>query len=706
MITKNRVLVAGLLILAGSIQPSYAEEPVLVMADVPEGRRLCVVGNEVVALDPESCTRAQQSERQPTSTVEAALDNTDLLLTTPAIGIDLFEAINVGVQYAYEVGPSYRGDFFTRVDRYSVATTVNPGDLLGGLPVRVALSAGSEIVFAQQFASGSAARSIKATYTPERMPLTAERAVALKPGDYVRFDATLNLLATLDQLFSLPSELVASKLGLKVLASGGFQIHVFRLDGERVRIKLIAERSAETGAAVSASPNLPIALLGIDPAAATLVEFARFDRSIRLAISRSRSHVVLVDYTLDLEEPTVRAAYDNLFHAARRLRLSTEDTDDDRTLIGDLAALDTLASATDAVHRNFKGATRANSRRAGIGVSLRTYDVQRERIFREKLLSRVRRNNADTEEVDYFLVPTWSRIRERAAFFGTLDERMEQSAEAMFSANNDGTPQEFIHLGFTFNYVDTILRNEEYRRIRNKVELLLTEQGETALANRLSGTGWLQSGQHRDVRMRLHYYFHDTAFRALTAAGLDDSDVMYERLVDFAVAAIESEDFPYHDGGLDELVATYTRTLRPKGIERTDRYAYARRIVQTLWGAELKRTTKRLVGVLDESLEPDDRLDAFVKLRWSSYYRKLGPAIWVYLLETADVNPADTMYLTLELDARNRAPVVFEFGNDSERDLYEAIRQVESILNDRSIDMRENGALESVIARMRVVEGV
>ncbi|MEM8981416.1 MAG: hypothetical protein AAGC71_00220 [Pseudomonadota bacterium] len=706
MTLANRVSTIALIFTSCAAMPALGDEPEWVAADVPDGRRLCIVGNEVVALEPTACATAQRNERQPTSTINETLDNTDILLTTPSIGLDLFEAINVGVQYAYEVGRSYRDDYYTRVDRYSVATTVKPGDRIGGLPVRVALTAGSEIVFAQQFASGAAARAIKHTYTPERLPLTAERAIALKPGDYVRFNATLSLLATLDQLFSLPTEVVASNIGLNVLARGGFQVHVFRLDAERVRLKLIAERSGETGATFSASPNLPISLAGIDTRAAALVEFARFDRSIRLALSRARNHVVLVDYTLDLETPDVRAAYDNLFHAARRLRLSTGDTNDTSTLVGDLAALDALAGSSERVQRNFKGATRANSRRAGIGVSLRSYDVQRERVFREKLLSRVRRQTDGRDGVDYFLVPTWSRIRERAAFFGTLDERMEQSAEAMFSANDDGTPREFIHLGFTFAYVDSILRQEEYKRIRNKIELLLTTHGETALAEQLVGTGWLQSSRHRDVRMRLHYYFHDTAFRALTAAGLDETELMYERLVDFAVAAIDSEEFPYHQGGLDELISTYSRTLRPKGAERTDRYAYARRVVQTLWGAELRRTTKRLVRVLDTSLAADERLEAFVKLRWSSYYRKLGPAIWVYLLETVDVDPATAMYVTLELDARNRAPVYFEFGNDTERDLYEAVRRVESILNDRSIDMRESGPLDSVIARMRIVEGV
>ncbi|MEL7538223.1 MAG: hypothetical protein AAFM91_14345 [Pseudomonadota bacterium] len=696
----------GLLVVSAVLLPAtaLAQHALLTDAPVPVGRTLCVVTDAVLDLPAVDCAARQQAERLQVGGIDAAFDSIDLTLTPPPIDVELLEAVTVGARYAYDVGPSYRDNYFTRVDRYAVETAIQPGDVVGGLPVRIRIDAGSELTFAQQFASGAEARSLANTYTPDRLPLTATRARALKPGDYVRFDANLSLLATFGQLFSLPTAFLNNRIGVEAVASGRFQVHVFRLDGERIRLKLVAERERAVGGAVTAVPSLPVDLFAIDRGAESLIAFANVDRSVRMAIGRADNRVVLVDYTLNLADDTVAATYDNLFHASRRLRLVESTPNARMGFVGDLAEFDVLASESTAVDRNFKGTHRAGTRDASIAVALQTYDVKRERIYREKLLSEAILNEDGSETTQYYLLPTWSRIRERTAFFGTLDERMEQSAEAMFSADASGRPLEFINLGFTFVYADSILRVEEYRRIRKKIELLLPTPGEELLKERLEGTGWLDAENHRGVRVRLHYFFRSAAFDVLTDAGLDDVEIMQAKLEAFVLAAIRDREYPFHDGGIDELIDRYASTVRVRGAERRDPEAYAARIIHVLWGDELRRTAARLVNVLNPRLDSQQRLDAFVDLRWSSYYRRLGAAIWIYLMHDLGVDLKETVYVDLELDAQNREAIEFTFGREERRNLYEAVRHVESLLNDRSIDMRENAAFDSVIARMRVVE--
>ncbi|MEO0577909.1 MAG: hypothetical protein AAFZ58_04405, partial [Pseudomonadota bacterium] len=441
----------GLLVVSAVLLPAtaLAQHALLTDAPVPVGRTLCVVTDAVLDLPAVDCAARQQAERLQVGGIDAAFDSIDLTLTPPPIDVELLEAVTVGARYAYDVGPSYRDNYFTRVDRYAVETAIQPGDVVGGLPVRIRIDAGSELTFAQQFASGAEARSLANTYTPDRLPLTATRARALKPGDYVRFDANLSLLATFGQLFSLPTAFLNNRIGVEAVASGRFQVHVFRLDGERIRLKLVAERERAVGGAVTAVPSLPVDLFAIDRGAESLIAFANVDRSVRMAIGRADNRVVLVDYTLNLADDTVAATYDNLFHASRRLRLVESTPNARMGFVGDLAEFDVLASESTAVDRNFKGTHRAGTRDASIAVALQTYDVKRERIYREKLLSEAILNEDGSETTQYYLLPTWSRIRERTAFFGTLDERMEQSAEAMFSADASGRPLEFINLGFT-----------------------------------------------------------------------------------------------------------------------------------------------------------------------------------------------------------------------------------------------------------------
>ncbi len=699
-----------LMLMAGTLTGANLSD-----AEVAPGRPLCVLGKRVVAMDQSACQQAQHAERRPSNVITEALDGLSLDVTLPLLDVSLLEGLTVGATYRYQVEPSYRDRFFARVDRYKIESQIRPGDWIDDLPVLFDVASGAEIVFVQQFASGAEARSPLNTYLPNRLPLTATNALRLKPGDYVRFEADLNLAAKLGQLFALPQRLLASKVSLSAIASGRFEVHVFRLDQNRVRLKLVGERSRSGGAAASVSPDVPLALFGLNEQTQAVVEYARFDRSVRAAIEKANKDVFVVDYTLDLSHPGAVAAYDSVFskpkllNAASLAGFAQSYAQVRDRMVGSVADLDALLHGTGdteagPVMRNFKGASSAKQRSIDFGVALRSYDVQRERIYRETFLSRVTDDGEGGDVSNYYLLPSWTRIRERSALLNRLFESSQQSAEAMFVADGEARPVRFNNIGFRFAYQDSLLRASEYTRLRKKIELLLPADGERSLADVLRDTGWLQSDDHRNVSLTLNYFFLEPALAALVNQGYGEADVLAEAIADFVLRAIGESEFPYFSGDLADFRDRYGESIAPRRSERRNPEAHAARIIQIIWGDEIRTMAKRMAAALDTDIDNADRLDAFKALRFSSFYRAIGSAVWIDLVNLADIELVNAVYIELELAARDRESVRFTYGDDRDRSLYDAVRDVEAILNDRASDLREAGDIDSIISRMSVIE--
>ncbi len=709
-------LVTLLLILIGPVTTASAQElrAIVPATESKTGRELCVIRDRVVELEPEKCRDKQLEERRLANVLGAALDQLSLDISTPTLSLDLLEGVTLGAQYRLQIDPSYRDRFYTRIDRYRLDTDIRPGDWLPGLPIGLAIDSGSEIVFAQQFASGAEARNPLNGYLPDRLPLSAGRALQLKPGDYVRFDAHLNLLARIGQLFDSPLGLLDAQVSASGLLSGEFQVHVFRLGGERVRIKLVAERGRTAKVQSGVSPDIPPALFALDERAQALIALEDFDRQVSAALANANQSVFLVDYTLDLAEPRVREAYDRLFSGklaigARALaKVTSSHGNLKHALIASIADFDQLQRSEDGVApsvvRNFKGAAAAHSRQLDFKLALRSYAVERQRIFREKLLSRVRTSDDGAETTDYFLLPSWTRTRQRSALFGHLQEASLQTADAIFSADNSGHPLAFQNIGFRFLYEDSKLRVSEYRRLREKIELLLPDAGEQALAMRLERTNWLTESALQDVRISLNYFFRESALRALETRGFAEKRRLQLAITDFVVAALANDEFLYFDGNLDTFIKRYSVSVAPRRGERRDPRAYAKRIVRVLWGKEISVIASRLAVALDSDAEKRWRLDAFKSLRFSAFYRAISGGLWVHLVNEAELDLSSSLYLELNLQAQGRETVEFTYGDDSERELFDAIQFIDALLNERGIDMREPGRVDSIVSRLAVTE--
>lgn len=708
------IVTTAVIFALGHLGVIHAQD-ILETYQAPPGKRLCVIGDQVLALENDECVKRQDAERSKRNIVSDVLDDTPIEVPVKLLDVDLLEGITLGAQYKFGVQPSYRDDFFTRVDRYTIAAAIDPGDIVGDLPFLMAIDSGSQLVFVQQFASGRAARNIKNAYLPDRIPLNSEKALALKVGDYVRFDAKLSLLTSLGQAFPLAYHILAGKLGVSALVSGDYQVHVFRLDGDRVRIKLVGERAFSRSASAGIGRVRGLEVLGVNQALKKVVSLAELDHSVQVAIGKTNTRVFLVDYTLDLSTPAVREAYDSIFANPRRLKsvqvseaLQNNNDFSDR-VIGNLEPLDVLArqSVQDSfavpVVRNFKGSNFAKSRHIDLQLNLKSYNVSRERIFRENFLTRSTLLPDGNEVTDHFLLPTWSRIRERSALFGRLNEDMRRTADALFVADENGEPLRFLNIGFGFDYRDSRMRDHEYRRMRNKLALLLPPEGESALKATLAGTRWLTDETHKNMRMSLRYFFRESAFDGLVAAGFGDRDTIEDAIYRFIAQEIENGDYPYYEGNTKGFIKHYSSQVRLTGKERRNPEKAVRKIVRVLWGKRIESVSDNLSIAFDADNDNKSRMLAVTDLRNSDFYRRVGTSIWMHMIDQAQLDLGASMYLELTLEGEDHQGIRFEYGEPEERNLYEAVKFIEQILGQRGPDMREEGAIDSLISRMTLV---
>jgi hypothetical protein len=623
------------------------------------------------------------------------------------------EGIVIGARYKYRVEPSYRDDYFTRIDSYSFPVGAAPSDLLDGIPLRIRIDRGTELLFAQQFASGSAARSPVSTYFPDRLPVTAEKAVALKTGDYVRFATRMSLLARLGQVWPSAAMLLKADAGVSVVLDGQYQVHVFRLDESKVRLKLVAERGRRTegGAAVS-----PLAAGLLDRPGQRLLPLARLadlDEFAAVAVKKSDSNLFLVDYTLDLARPEVAEAYSAIFRpdvqltdiqVANPLRNQFDLRD---RLLASIEDIDRLAwrdlsSDSAAVVRHFQGSNYSTARAATFHVQLKTFDATRERVYRQNFLTRNELTADSSEKRSYFLLPTWSHFRDRSMLFGMLDERQVRSADALFIADEHGRPVRFLNIGFGLDYSDERLQPDEYLRLRRKIELLLPSDAERELADLLSGTRWLEDTPKQNLSIALHYFFREAAFDGLVEAGYGDRANLEEALVVFIVRGIEDGDYPLFQGDLADLVTQHS-DMRPASTPE-ELVAQARTVAGRVWRSQIARTAESLSQGFTAGGDTEKRMQAVLALRSDAFYQRVGTAFWAELVQDAGLDLKRVMFLSLELQADDHQGVSFTYGEPGERDLYDSVKFIQTILNDRSLDMREPGDLDPVISRMTVVQ--
>ena len=225
------------------------------LAEEGEPVRLALVSSDALALNQR--------------TLRNLIEGKALIPTTGAepksLSRQLFTSLSLSAKYANEV--SKNGEAFLRHDVFAVEADISHTQVVSGaggsLSLPFGLAKGTEIRIARSFPSESEARTAL-PFDLSRLPVDAEHARAMKPGDYLGLPCRTNLFLNVNGVFlqrnwqrtaallpffqnALTGSLSAVPEG-HLLAQGVFQLHVLRGKGDEVRVRITTLQGIEAGA--------------------------------------------------------------------------------------------------------------------------------------------------------------------------------------------------------------------------------------------------------------------------------------------------------------------------------------------------------------------------------------------------------------------------------------------------------------------------
>ncbi|MCB0411127.1 MAG: hypothetical protein KDD22_01290 [Bdellovibrionales bacterium] len=198
----------------------------------------------------------------PLERVRQRLETMDLEVNPELFDLDLGDFAGVGVDVGLSINSQGDSKTYTRSERLRLNTRI--GVSTGqDIPIGTSIANGTEIEFVRPFPTQAAALNLVANppYRLDHLPLTAAQALALKPGEYVRFKMQMALSIT--PQMAVPLHITEVKGALGYILLGDFQVEVYRRQGRQVLLRLSQIRKKEGQVIGKLSPINPFGIFAI-----------------------------------------------------------------------------------------------------------------------------------------------------------------------------------------------------------------------------------------------------------------------------------------------------------------------------------------------------------------------------------------------------------------------------------------------------------
>lgn len=233
--------------------------------------------------------------------------------------IEIAKGLNLGGQYGYESSPSIGGKY-SGIDVWDVNLAAYPQ--LFGATMPEGMSAGitlqRQITYIQQFKTQRESL-IRVPYDPiTKLPLkskvffdkhknlfTGEIEPVLKSGDFIAYRAPMTF--ALGKGFG---KIAAGHLGLAAslnyTISGEFDVHVFVMDNNQIRVKILAAKATTKGASAG------ISLMGFNAIGGLIIEKLINAQLLEFYFNKTNSDLFIADYIFNMNQEEPKALYDTV----------------------------------------------------------------------------------------------------------------------------------------------------------------------------------------------------------------------------------------------------------------------------------------------------------------------------------------------------------------------------------------------------------
>lgn len=628
-------------------------------------------GQETPVANPDSAVASSLKRKTVIGKIRDRIASLDVSLKADLLEAEVFEGVNTALRYRYEFEPSYKGDYHLRMDRWTLDTDVNVGDMIKqaakDFKIGLNLKHGTEVLFVRAFKQKSDA--IKAIPYPFwNLPFNAEDiSEKLEVGDFVSFTAAMNVVVGAS---TLPFSVNPVELSTHYLISGDFQVHLFRKNKDQVILKLIALRKKEKAFSVSAGFAKGHKILGLRVVDRRIESWTNITEIFKLSMSSTKSNLLMVDYTLDLRDSRVRDAYDGLITSMYELNTlsigNPFDSNADLTdkLISDITPFEAIyaterlrANNVRTIDRNFKGKNDVDENsKSGYRFGALLFRFARDVEYTENALTSVDQN----EITNYFRLHTFQRTTTNSWWFSYYKSESVSRSSLMFEADKNLKIKALKDIVFEWDYRDKSLEEDEFMMIQNAVKQAVPP----SVHGKINWGDWTANREYDNARF---LYRMVLSPKALTSVTNMDFGRIFEHLNAYILTIPEptadSID-PFKD---DEMRRQMRQTV-------LDKYKF-----------DLLNIAHWMSQVFDLTKTNEERAKAFAELRFNHLFIEIGPGFMVSLLPQADLQ--NYVYFNIVLTADDMKPMPFEYGKVPDRKLYEAASYIRAVLDSRDTDL-------------------
>lgn len=627
---------------------------------------LLSAGNLAYA-DSGSVDEAMEKESKIATRLREEIADLEIKFNLDFFDIDLFEGINLSSRYRYEVEPSYEAEYFSRIDKWRLNADISVGDIIeNSSPVYFNIKRNSEVVFVRQFKSKKDA--IKALpYSFNKLPVKAEIADKLEPGDFVSLPANLTVAFGATTNFG-PAKIPGSA-GIYYVAHGQFLVHIYKMKDNKVRLKIIAERGSSRGANAKVEADVEFAGISVVDRAIERVFDLEF---LDTGASKGTGHQLIIDYVFDMNNQEARDAYDRVLNSSFKFKdlsifaKNITHGNMENSLVStfekaeDLAMND-LEKENKRVERLFKGFNDFSFKRRNIKLSVILANFKKDNRYTQNNIA----FEDDHGERNYFYYPTYTRNKKAKLRTWPLDlkEETETQLFGLAPTKSNGESDYYSDFGLNYYRKDKSFNAEE----QAKVHQILMDNMPLALYEKINWDEWKDFDRKRNVRIFFQVIFKGNAFEEVK--GLSASQVE-DRILDY----LEERDRLY-TGKFSGILGGIWRRI-------TNTFSINKR--------EARKLARQLHAIIsNETLKGASKIKALMDLREKPIFRQLGVGFLASLLDQSHLD--DKVYYEIKLVATDVEPLEISYGERAYSELYEQLLQIHAALNNRSYDMRIKG---------------
>ncbi len=587
------------------------------------------------------------------TSINQQIDRLNLSCSTGFPEGSLIKGLPIGIQFDYEVGPSYKPKNYNRIDKYEIPINLNIGTIakeLSEMPLSFSITRNQSFFFVRQFQQKKDAITAL-PYSPNRLPINANRALEkLKIGDFASIPANLNLAISANASTGYVNPVpISASVNLYWVINGEFNIQIYKLDEKHVRLKMITTKTYNKGA----STNTEASFNFFEFNALNHQIDRLLDRDlIQLGTTAGPGSQFILDYIFDLTNPQAAMAYNQILGSSFKFKdllvlknfSNNQEIKDKLYTIYELAdqiclADNKLPIEQQRIRRLFKGFTNSTSKTKHLKLGFFLLSYINDKIFSKNNITFIDDRENETE----FFYPTYTHFKHSMIgnwLFGYEDVEALTFFGLIPKFNTVEAPS-IPEIGLNLDQTDAVLTSGEQIKVKNK----LKNQLPPIIAKKINWNDWISNENKHSSRISLKIILKSEAYSYLK---------------------------DYSEEDINRLLDSFSRTKKIKTFHMRNSIQKISEILYTIFQSSKNNYESSLQSLVD--------------LNKYNVFQDLGIGFLVSLLPQEKLE--DLIYTKLEMIALDEKSIEIEYGRINFQLLYRELAEVQSKIANRSYDLR------------------